>query len=234
MIREHLFKESESLINELYKVFVKSIEEEINVQGKATLLLSGGSTPGPLYQQLSTATLDWNKVDIALVDERWVDSEHLASNERLLRENLLINRAKNANFTGMKNPHTSSVAGSAECNKSYSELSSPYTLCLLGMGPDGHTASLFPKAKGLIEALHISQYCTAINARPSATTGDYVERMTMTPWSIMQSKKIILLFTGKEKWSVFTQAQYSASPEDLPLSIFLQQDKVDIDVYWAP
>lgn len=234
MITEHLFKDSESLMEELHSVFIKSIEEDLKAYNKATLLLSGGSTPGPLYQRLSSAAIPWNKVDIALVDERWVDTTHSASNERLLRENLLINQATNANFLSMKNSHESAIAGAAECNKQYSELSSPYTLCLLGMGTDGHTASLFPNAKGITEALHISQYCTAINALSSTTTGDYLERMTMTPWSILQSKKLILLFIGKVKWSVYAQAQYSASAKELPLSIFLQQKKIDVDVYWAP
>lgn len=183
---------------------------------------------------MSSADLDWNRVHVALVDERWVETDNAASNERLLGENLLIDKAAAANLTGMKNDHPTPFEGAVECNARYAALPSPYTICLLGMGPDGHTASLFPGAEGLDTALDSSQYCAGIRAVQSEVTGDNLERMTMTPWSILQSRRLILLFTGNDKWAVFEQASEQAASPELPIGLFIHQTKVPLEVYWAP
>jgi len=233
-IIEHKFTDRAAMIESLYQVFSKDLAQALQQQSSATLLLSGGSTPIPLYQRISTANISWEDVSVALVDERWLDAEHAASNERLLIENMLINKAATANFTGMKNQYQSPFDGEAECNARYANLPSPYTICLLGMGSDGHTASLFPQAQGLVAALDSNQYCAPIRAVKSDVTGDNVERMTMTPWSILQSRRLILLMTGADKWEVFQQAHQSGASKELPISIFIHQDRVPLEVYWAP
>jgi 6-phosphogluconolactonase len=232
-ITEHLFDDRAAMTEALYKVFITDITQAINLNQQATILLSGGSTPVPLYQKLSTANLDWQKINTALVDERWVKTSNVASNERLLAENLYCNTTSYICFTGMKNEKPSAFAAEAECNTRYAKLPSPFTLCLLGMGPDGHTASLFPGAKGLEQALNAEQHCAAIQAVSSETTGEFVERMTMTRWGILKSRKIILLITGDDKWEVYQQARNSPASVDLPVSFFLHQDAVPVDVYWT-
>lgn len=147
---------------------------------------------------------------------------------------MFINLAQESKFFGMKTNDKDPVSAVKECNRRYTSLPSPYTLCILGMGADGHTASLFPNAQGLEAAINSSQYCSAITAIPSATTGKHLQRMTLTANAILNSKRIILLFTGEKKWATYQQAKFTSSPNDLPLAIFLQQEKVDIDVYWAP
>ena len=229
-IIEHKYADRESMLEDLYQVFIQDLQQ----QSPATLLLSGGSTPGPLYRKLSGAKLDWANINVALVDERWVDTDHAASNERLLRETLLVNEAAQANFVGMKNGHQSPFDGQAGCSARYASLPRPYSICLLGMGPDGHTASLFPSAEGLDAAVDSKQFCAAIRARQSEVTGEYVERMTMTPWSILQSRRLILLFTGAEKWDVYEEARQSSVSTKLPVSMFIHQDSVPLEVYWAP
>ncbi|MBT8434351.1 MAG: 6-phosphogluconolactonase [Gammaproteobacteria bacterium] len=233
-IIEHKFSDRAELIEALYQVFTTDLQQALDQQSVATLLLSGGSTPAPLYQQLSKADLNWNKINVALVDERWVDADSAASNERLLRETMLTNKAESANFTGMKNDHDTPFDGEAECNSEYATLPSPCTICLLGMGPDGHTASLFPQAEGLAAALDSKQHCAGIRAIKSEVTGDNLERMTMTPWSIMQSQRLILLITGDEKWEVYQQACRAGASADKPISLFIHQDNVPLEVYWAP
>lgn len=231
---EHKFNDRNELIENLTQVFTHDLQQALELQASATLLLSGGSTPAPLYRRLSTAKLNWNQVNVALVDERWVDAESDASNERLLHENMLINNAADASFTGMKNDHQTPFAGMIECNARYATLPSPYTICLLGMGQDGHTASLFPEAEELTAALDSKQYCAGIRAVKSEVTGDNIERMTMTPWSILQSQRLILLITGTDKWVVFQRARQSGASADLPISFFIHQDNVPLEVYWAP
>jgi 6-phosphogluconolactonase len=231
---ERKFNDRAELIDTVQRIFVESLQQALGQQSAVTILLSGGSTPAPLYRQLSSADLDWNRVHVALVDERWVEVDSTASNERLLNENLLIDRAAAANLTGMKNVHPTPFEGEAECNARYAALPSPYTLCLLGMGPDGHTASLFPGAEGLGAALDSSQYCAGIRAVQSEVTGDNLERMTMTPWSILQSRRLILLITGEDKWQVYQQARSTGASADQPISLFIHQGSVPLEVYWAP
>jgi len=233
-IIEHKFDSRSELIENLYQACVQDLSATLQQEPSATLLLSGGSTPAPLYQRLSAADLDWAKINIALVDDRWVDASSDASNERLLRENLLINNAAAAPFTSMKNSNPSPFDGVTECNHGYAALPAPYSICLLGMGPDGHTASLFPQAEGLTAALESKQHCAAIRAIQSEVTGENLERMTMTPWGILQCRRLVLLITGNDKWEVYREACQSGASADLPISLFIHQDRVPLEVYWAP
>lgn len=234
MICEKRFDNTQAMLEAMYCDVVTILAAALDHDDHISLLLSGGSTPKPLYQRLSGAELEWCKIHVGLVDERWVDAAHPASNERLLRETLMQHRASACRFLGMKNDSADPFEGELQCNAHYAALPAPFTLCLLGMGPDGHTASLFPGARGLDRALKVQQYCAAIEAQPTLVTGDNVERMTMTPWALMQSRKIILMITGEQKWQVYQRARTQSSPVETPVSIFLQQQDVDIDVYWAP
>jgi 6-phosphogluconolactonase len=233
-IIEHKFEHAETMLEALYQQIVEDLERALQLRGSATLLLSGGSTPAPLYRRLSKASLDWTRVQIALVDERWVEADNLASNERLLRESMLINKAAQAQFTGMKNSASSPSNGAMECNLRYADLPLPHTVCLLGMGPDGHTASLFPGAQGLDAALQSHQHCAPILAIRSGVTGDLVERMTMTPWSILQSERLVLLITGADKWEVLQQARQESGNQSMPISHFTSQQAPALEVYWSP
>ncbi len=229
----HQFETRDALFKALHGVVVGDLERSLQRKATASLMLSGGSTPIPLYHSLSSATLDWASVHIALVDERWVATDNAASNERLLRESLLDSLGVRASFTGMKNAAESPFEGVAGCNLDYKKLPLPHTICLLGMGPDGHTASLFPQAQGLDAALDSQQHCAAIRAHQSEVTGERVERMTMTPWSIQQSERLILLITGTDKWEVLQQAEKSYDARLTPISHLIHQAK-PLEVYWAP
>jgi 6-phosphogluconolactonase len=233
-IIDHKFEHAEAMLEALYQQVVEDLENALQTRASATLLLSGGSTPAPLYRRLSQASLDWTRVQVALVDERWVNTDNIASNERLLRESMLINNAAKATFTGMKNSAKSPFDGEMECNLRYADLPLPHTICLLGMGPDGHTASLFPGAQGLDSALKSHQHCAPILANRSGVTGDLVERMTMTPWSILQSERLVLLITGENKWKVLQQARQQSNDTSLPISHFVHQEAPALEVYWAP
>ena len=236
MISEHFFPDRESLFSTLADECYSLLADTIALRQSASMLVSGGGTPRPLYQQLSTKALDWQRVSVALVDERWVGVDHASSNEAFIKETLLNNHAAPAKFIAMKTAHATASLGQIVCEERYRQLPRPFDLVILGMGPDGHTASLFPHAQGLNEALdiHHQQLCSAIEATPSEVTGELTERMTLSLYGLLQSRQLHLLITGEEKLAVYKEALASDDLLMTPISAVLQQDVVPVKVYWAP
>lgn len=196
---------------------IAALQRALHRHDAATLLVSGGSTPLPLYRALALADLDWSRVTVALVDERWVDTSDAASNEHSVRDALgaVIGVAR---FVGMKTPHPRALEAQAEVDARYRALP-PLALAVLGMGVDGHVASWFAGARGLQAALFEHQCCVAIEAPPSAVTGVHVERMTVTRHLLAQSPQLLLLFSGADKWQTFTAAQQrGADCQQLPVA----------------
>ena len=118
------------------------LKQSIDQQGSASLVVSGGRTPLGFFHTLSQQSLDWSKVVVTLADERWVEADHKDSNEKLVRENLLINNANQAQFLALKNTAETAGEGCAELEKALASLNE-FSVVILGMGDDGHTASLF-------------------------------------------------------------------------------------------
>lgn len=236
MVKEFLFKDRASLFATLASDCQSYLAKALIDRGATTFMVSGGSTPAPLYEALSLSDLDWGNINVALVDERWVDKEHSASNEALIYRSLLINNAAQAAFVGMKTGATSAAEGCAETEALYQALPKPFAISILGMGNDGHTASLFPHADGLSEALaENNQHLTAaIMARQSEVTGPNTERLTLTLNGLLHSEHLIILLIGEEKLTVFRQAMAEGPTEDMPVRAVLRQDKVPVELYWAP
>ena len=231
---EKFFDSKDALNAELSASLEVALTAGIEADGRATLLVSGGSSPAPAYKHLSGLALPWHKIDVAMVDERWVDAQHDKSNETFIKQTLLQDHAKDANFVVMKNGSDSAQAGVAECEAAYQTLKQPFDVTILGMGPDGHTASLFPHATGLEHGLATKQLVCAINAHKSEVTGDITERMTLSLCGILNSKVIKLLISGQEKLAVYQKAKLNLDVAQTPVSAVLQQEDVTVEVYWAP
>ncbi|AOS95530.1 6-phosphogluconolactonase [Microbulbifer aggregans] len=236
MIEEKFFPDRERLVQALANDCASKLQQGIKEQGQASFLVSGGSTPEPVYRELSKRPLPWSDITVALVDERWVDKTESGSNHAFIEKSLLQNAAAEAPFLGMKTPHASAAEGEADCERAYSELPRPFDVCILGMGSDGHTASLFPHAEGLEQALNTngSQLCKAINAKQSEVTGSHTERMTLTLAAILQSRDIKLLITGEEKLKVYREALLGSDELEMPIRSILKQGHKAVTVYWAP
>ncbi|MGR8934280.1 MAG: 6-phosphogluconolactonase [Gammaproteobacteria bacterium] len=236
MVKEFLFDDRASLFTALADACRAHLGAALADTGKAALLVSGGSTPAPLYETLGQSDLDWANIHVALVDERWVDKEHSASNEALICRTLLNNKAANAPFTAMKTADASAAAGCAETEAKYRSLPRPFSVTILGMGSDGHTASLFPHAQGLAEALAAdsAQLTAPIIAEQSAVTGPNTERLSLTLHGLLQSSRLIILLTGEDKLAVFRAAQGEGAVEDMPVRAILRQHTVPVELYWAP
>lgn len=236
MIEEFLFAQRTELFEALTNHCANVLRRGIETHDHATVFVSGGSTPLPLYRQLSRHELSWEKVDIALVDERWVNPGQPGSNETAIVDSLLKNRASEAAFFGMKTAAATATDGEMECETRYRRIHSPFDLCILGLGADGHTASLFPHARNLGYALdeNNARLCTPIQARESAVTGKFTERMTLTLNAIRACNSIVLLITGEEKLEVYRTALHSRDTLGLPVSALLHGADSKVSVYWAP
>jgi 6-phosphogluconolactonase len=197
-------------------------------RGHASLVVSGGSTPRPLFEALVQRQLPWKNITVTLADERWVDSTSKDSNEAMLRETLLHDAAVNANFIPLKNSAATAVAGLELCEQSITSIARPFDLVILGMGDDGHTASLFPGVAGSAFDTNKPDLCAAITPGTAPH-----ERMSLTARAILDSRKILLHIVGDNKWRVYQQAMEKGAIDDLPVRVVLHQHKVPVDVYWS-
>ncbi|WP_076417934.1 MULTISPECIES: 6-phosphogluconolactonase [Colwelliaceae] len=220
--------------NELDEALATKVANELNKaiteKGKASLAVSGGSTPKGFFKALSQIDLAWDKVTITLADERWVDFESDASNTRLVHENLLQNNAKAATFFHIKKGELLSDSTLAELNIAAKESLLPLDVLILGMGEDGHTASLFPCSDQIKQGLSLDNTDALMKVVPKTAPND---RITFTFSHLIQSKNIILHVCGESKKTVLAQANAGADFFEMPIRAFLQDQKVTTQVYWA-
>ncbi len=203
-------------------------------RGEASLALSGGSTPADLYEALSQCDLDWKRVTVALVDERWVAPGEEGSNESFVRAKLQQNRAADVRLLGLWSDAPSPREGLNEAEARYEAVKGSFDVAILGMGPDGHTASWFPHAKGLARAFRADgPRLAAVKAKKSAVTGDHLDRMTLTLGAVRAARFICLMLTGAEKRRVFEQALEEGADEDMPVRAIIRT-RPDLSVCWAP
>jgi 6-phosphogluconolactonase len=223
------FENASALDIALADKVAKLLAADIEAKGAASLVVSGGRTPMAFFHILSQQPLDWSKVSISLADERWVDADHADSNEKLVRENLLINEAHNGHFIGLKNSSFSAVAGEAEAERALAAIGQ-FTVLILGMGDDGHTASLFPDAAALPLGLDTSSGRTCIGVTPTAAPH---ERISMTLPRLLDSQQIIIHISGAGKKQVLDQAQSPGDVEVLPIRAILNQQQAPVAIYCA-
>jgi len=230
----HSFPDRDSLTAELATSIAALLNDGIKKNGRASLAVSGGSTPVPLFERLSIIDLPWQNIDICLVDERWVAATDADSNEHLVKTHLLQNRAAAAAFTGMKNPAETASEGEAECARNIQKIPRPFDVLILGMGSDGHTESLFPGAAKFPQATDMNSGKICMGIAP--VTAPH-ERMTLTLPAILDSKQIFLHITGQKKKDVLEQALADGPAEEMPIRFILhqqaQKQKMNFSIYWA-
>ena len=131
------------------------LETDIKLNGRATAVVSGGRTPVGFFKQLAEQDIAWDRVSVTLADERWLDASHSDSNERLVREHLLTRCAADASFIPLKNMAASARRGQKELAGCLKQVGM-FSVVVLGMGDDGHTASLFPGMANLAKGLDMA------------------------------------------------------------------------------
>jgi len=219
---------SESLVADLSQKIAEIINEAIQKNGRASMAVSGGSTPKPLFEELSLLGLDWPKVDLTLVDDRWVGADHKDSNELLVRTHFIKNNAKKVNFVPLKNDENTAIKGVSYTEEAFKNLTMPFDIIILGMGADGHTASLFPCSDELEKGMDLNTGHTLISTSPK--TAPY-ERISLTAKSIMDAKKIFLHLNGSAKLHTLEEAMSLKDSNKMPIYAFLEHG---LDIFWSP
>ena len=191
--------------------------------GPVTLSVPGGTTPGPVFDALAEADLNWARVAVVLNDERWVGEDSVRSNTRLLRERLLRGRAATARLLPLYAPDMQPEEALALLSRAI-EPHLPITVLLLGMGTDMHTASLFPGADRLAEALAAD--APVLMALRAEAAGE--PRITLTARVLQAAKHIHILITGSDKRAALERA-LQLTPMEAPIAVVLDQ----ATVHWS-
>lgn len=227
---EHAFSKQEDLLEALSQSILSQLEDAIISKAKATLLVSGGSTPKPLLKKLSQADIAWDKVSVGLCDERWVSSSHEDSNEKLVKTYLLKDRAAKARFVSMYEEGKSAKQAENSCSAKIVQELYPFDVVILGMGSDAHTASLFPNNSQLSKAFNREEKQLCISVEPQTAPHS---RMSLTLGAILSASHLYLHFEGAQKLAVYKKAIVENDPYKMPISSVLNQDIKDVEVYYT-
>jgi len=183
-------------------------------RGRATFIATGGKTPETTYDILASADLPWDNVTVTLTDERWVDPHGAESNERMVRDRLLTDRAASATFVPLKSAHAALHEAIDEVETRLARIL-PADVTLLGMGEDGHIASLFPhgrvEAEGLVVAAQAAQ-----------------PRLSLTLEALEPRRLTVLLISGEAKRRALEEGS------NLPIHAFLARTKAPVRILWSP
>ena len=228
---QHSFTSNQDLSTVLSRKISADLESALQQAGHATLAVSGGSTPKPLFDALSQCELDWSKVYVTQVDERWVPEYHADSNAALIREHLLQNKASEAQFLSMKTDEDDVFAAESACSQRLAPFAAGIDVAVLGMGEDGHTASFFPDAEQLDAALDPSSKALCLGLRPPLAPHD---RMTLSLAALLRSHALYLHITGEKKLAVLNQALSGQDARELPIRAVFNRSENPLEIYYAP
>jgi 6-phosphogluconolactonase len=213
------YQSSATLADAAAAAVASQLSAALKTRGRAALVATGGRSPGPVYDRLRTAELDWARVVVTLSDERQVDVDSPNANVRQLRERLLVGEAAKAHYLPLTDYAEPALRALM-----------PFDATLLGMGEDGHIASLIPGSPVMAEAMDVRGQALVAES-PEGFGSPPVARITLTLAALLQSRAIFLLIAGEAKRQVVAQA---AAGADLPVGAILLQDRVPVRVFWTP
>ncbi|PIE14705.1 MAG: 6-phosphogluconolactonase [Rhodobacterales bacterium] len=219
------YPDAEMMAMDLATDLANQLGRCLSEKERVTFVVPGGRTPGPVFDVLSGVSLDWERVDVLLCDERWVGEDSSRSNTRMLRERLLVDQAANARLIPLYQPAEQPEEVVEELAQVIEPLL-PIDVLLLGMGRDMHTASLFPDGDRLEAAFDPHAPILMPMRSPSAKD----TRLTLTAPVLMGATITHILFTGKTKKKVLKTARKLNDPLKAPISAFLR----GATVHWTP
>ena len=226
-LREHA--DRAKLTAALAQHVARHLKRDLAHQERVTLVVSGGQSPVPLFQTLSAQPLNWSRVAVTLADERWVPPDHAASNEALVRTHLLKGRAAAAQLVPLWTGDATPEAAVPVVSAALAALPSPFSEVLLGMGEDGHIASLFPGSVELADGLSTKAPALAVHP-PQAPHA----RLSLSLHALLNSRDVVLMISGPEKRAILERALEDGPIEELPVRAILRQTAVSVSIFWAP
>ena len=222
------FGSREEASDELCSHLCQTLVSAIDVKGASSLVVSGGSTPELLFEMLSMRRLEWDKVTVVPSDERMVSLDHPDSNEAMISSRLKNDCAISANVFSYQDMSPSVDTALGNINRRLSHAPMPFDAVVLGMGEDGHTASLFPDSPDIESALTSDDLCI-LQEVPRLPA----PRPSLTLKALLNSLAIHLLFFGEAKRAVFESASAAGLKSEYPVRGVLHQAQVPVTVWWS-
>jgi 6-phosphogluconolactonase len=237
----HAHEDEARFVQAACDAVLEAVEEDVQRHADTLLLLSGGSTPIPVYRALAprlrAMTGGRVRTTVSLVDERWVDPGDPGSNEGMLRQTLGIaadGAADGIRLWPLVAWDAGLQASVASANARLRAARGAVTLAVFGMGDDGHTASLFPQGRDLLRALAAVEPYVAFDARGCPGAGAWPQRITLTPCGWKPARRRLLLIRGAGKRRLLEQAERERDVERLPVSAAIALGDAPLEVHWAP
>ncbi|ASY55322.1 MULTISPECIES: 6-phosphogluconolactonase [Sinorhizobium] len=227
----HTYENGAALAEALADAVSARLAAAIAAHGKASIAVSGGSTPKAFFRALAGRDLDWTKVTITLVDERFVPPESDRSNHALVASNLLQDKAAAAKFVPLYHAAATAEAAAAIASEVTAAIAAPFDVVVLGMGTDGHTASFFPGGTRLEEALDPA---TPRGVVTMEADGAGEPRLTFTFSSLRDAGYLVLHIEGEGKKEVLARAQAAGEEAEMPIRAMLRRAASPLQIYWAP
>lgn len=224
----HQFSDSQALNAAFAAEITAKLQQAIDERGEAVFVVSGGRTPLPLFQTLANTDLDWSKVTITLADDRYLPDDAPDSNERLVKSALLQNKAAAAKFISLYAAADNAEAAVPALLSRVRDLPR-FDVVILGMGEDGHTASLFPCSKELAAGL-ADDAADLLATNP--TTAPY-QRISFSKPRLAQGRAIYLHLVGSKKLQVLQQAAAGTDVAAMPIRAFIQLTDPELSVMYA-
>ncbi|THV23667.1 6-phosphogluconolactonase [Peteryoungia ipomoeae] len=226
----HNFDNGADLAQALADRVAASLAAAVKARGEATLAVSGGSTPKAFFEALSTRALDWGKVKVTLVDERFVPADNARSNHLLVKTHLLKAEAAQAAFAPLYRPEKTIEDAARAASSAVPGMDRPFDVAILGMGTDGHTASFFPGGDHLAAALDLNEPRRVMTME---APGAGEARLTLSFSALHDAGLLIVHIEGPEKKAVLDKALAGSDEAEMPIRAVLERAATTPDIYWA-
>ena len=227
---EHHYANSDELVHACAMRLVDALGAALASGPRATMAMAGGRTAPPIFRHLCQQSIDWERVTVVPTDERWVEYAHADCNLRQLRESFAAPGLTSLPLV----PDVPGAVPDAEfaCAQ-LAELPAPFSAVMLGMGADGHFASLFPGAQMLAAALNPEAKRDAyqIIPEPMPSAGPH-PRITLSMARLLRTRQLMLVISGEDKLQTLRRAQNQANA--FPIGALLHAAGSDVDIFWCP
>ncbi|MDX2049865.1 MAG: 6-phosphogluconolactonase [Rickettsiaceae bacterium] len=215
------------MCNSIASIFTKTIKDSLFQQNKVSLVLCGGKTPKLLYELLSKENFEWQNIVITTCDEYLIESDSIKRPTNLIKDTLLKNSASKAKFYPLETLVDSNINIKGKSFFTSEHFYSPDIL-LLGLGIQGHTASIFPDAINIEELLYGNEDVFLVQSKLAES-----QRLTIGLNSLFKAKKIFFIIQGTEKLKILTSSILASNIQTAPVKAFLD-NKLDTLFFWCP